>query len=415
MENFDKPVWIPEKNVWACITSHSPDAEYEDSGKVQKEPIYSEESPSHIGSKGNLDPRTEDVISRINELQQAKKIANKELCETQAHRQSLQKELDEMSLEETQLKEILSKKQETLRILRLHCQEKETEVVRQQAVFEGYQKRITELNSKIQEGKLKKRNQRMEFGQQLEEMMEKNKTVWEFHKTAKLSQEISKVNNNKEQLLIEERLTQEKLDSIQKQLDRLTQPEAKTEATAVTSVDAFLCSEEAAAAMQASQLFEEENKKATESLKAASLHYHQLQQKYQRLKRELESVGHSSIRGSKETGTEEAAEWESGIVTKSVMELPRTQKKDQEVRPDPGKHHEVHLHPRGSQREQQNKGYDDHTTQALPALIVHVSNPLRDLCRDAVSAPQDVWIQQSTPKGNPSVLLLLCNESNLFP
>ncbi|XP_020836179.1 synaptonemal complex central element protein 1-like, partial [Phascolarctos cinereus] len=296
-------------------------------------------------------PRTEDVIRRINELQQAKKIANKELCETQAHRQSLQKELDEMSLEETQLKEILSKKQETLRILRLHCQEKETEVVRQQAVFEGYQKRITELNSKIQEGKLKKRNQRMEFGQQLEEMMEKNKTVWEFHKTAKLSQEISKVNNNnKEQLLIEERLTQEKLDSIQKQLDRLTQPEAKTEATAVTSVDAFLCSEEAAAAMRASQLFEEENKKATESLKAASLHYHQLQQKYQRLKRELESVGHSSIRGSKETGTEEAAEWESGIVTKSVMELPRTQKKDQEVRPDPGKHHEVHLHPRGSQR-----------------------------------------------------------------
>ncbi|XP_036596588.1 synaptonemal complex central element protein 1-like [Trichosurus vulpecula] len=282
-------------------------------------------------SEGNLQPRTEDIMSKINELQQAKKIANKELCDSQARRQSLQKELDEVSLEETRLKEILSEKQETLKILHLHCQEKETEAVRQQAVCEGYKKRIRELNSKIQEEKLKKRNQRMEFGEQLEEMMEKNKTLWEFHKADKLSQEISNINNSKEQLLMEERLTQEKLDSVQKQLDMLTQTEAKTEATAVTSVDAFLCSEEAAAAVQ---LFKEENKKATEFLEAACLRYHQLQQKYERLKRELESV---DIRASKETPTAEAAEGESGIVTKSVMELPGTQKKDQEVRPGPGK------------------------------------------------------------------------------
>ncbi|XP_072483993.1 synaptonemal complex central element protein 1-like isoform X2 [Notamacropus eugenii] len=260
-------------------------------------------------------------------FKKAKKIANKELCETQAHRQSLEKELDNLSLEETQLKEILIEKQETLRILHLHCQEKETEALRHQTVSEGYKKRITELNSKIQEEKLKKRNQRMEFGEQLEEMMEKHKTLWEFHKADRLSQEICNINHNKKQLLMEGRLTQEKLDSIQKQLDRLTHSETKIEATTINSVDAFLCSEEAAAAVR---LFEEENKKATEFLEAASLHYQQLQQKYQRLKRELELVG---LRESKDTDTE----GKSGIVTKSVMELPRTWKKDQQVRPGPGK------------------------------------------------------------------------------
>ncbi|XP_043830477.1 synaptonemal complex central element protein 1-like [Dromiciops gliroides] len=295
---------------------------------------------SCFSNEGTAEPRIEDMISRINELQQAKKIANKELCETQAHRQSLQKQLDELSLEETQLKEILSKKQETLRMLHLQCQEKETEALRKQAVSEGCKKRINELSSKIQEEKLKKRNQRMEFGQQLEEMVEKHKTLWEFHKVDKLSQEMSNINNNKEQLLMEERLTLKKLESIQKQLDRLTPPEAKTEAVAVTSIDAFLCSEEAAAAVQ---LFEEENKKATEFLEAASLRYHQLQQKYQRLKRELEAVGHCAIGGSKERSPEEAAEGEGGIATnvgerETVMEIPRMQKKDQEFRPGPGEH-----------------------------------------------------------------------------
>ncbi|XP_056665882.1 synaptonemal complex central element protein 1 isoform X1 [Monodelphis domestica] len=274
-------------------------------------------------SSRNLEPRIE-----------AKKNANKELCETQAHRQSLQKELEELSLEEAQLKEILNKKQETLRILRLHCQEKETEALRQQAVSEGCKQRITELNSKIQEEKMKRRNQRVEFGQQLEEMMEKHKTLWEFHKAENLSQEISNI-SNKDQLLLEEKLTQEKLNTIQKQLDNLTQLETKTEATAVTSVDAFLCSEEAAAAVH---LFKEENKKATEFLEAASLHYQQLQQKYQRLKNDLEAVGHSDIKELKETDTEEAAEQENVTISKPVKNTLGMQKKDQEVRPDPGKH-----------------------------------------------------------------------------
>ncbi|XP_074133709.1 histone lysine demethylase PHF8-like [Sminthopsis crassicaudata] len=91
--------------------------------------------------------------------------------------------IPKVSLEEAQVKEVLSKKQETLTTLSLHCQEKNTEAPRQLAVTEERKKRITELSSNFQEGRLKKRKQRealvpacwMESGQQGEGMMEKHK------------------------------------------------------------------------------------------------------------------------------------------------------------------------------------------------------------------------------------------------
>ncbi|XP_051823795.1 synaptonemal complex central element protein 1-like [Antechinus flavipes] len=267
-----------------------------------------------LKQEGNLEPRIENMISRITELRQ-------------------------VSLEEAQVKEVLSKKQETLRTLSLHCQEKETEALRQLAMTRRCKKRITELSSKIQEERLKKRNQMMEFGQQLEGMMEKHKALWEFHRADRLSQEMRVISRHKEQLLMEERRSQEKPGSIQAQLGALSGPEGGAEAPAASGVDAFLRSAEAAAAVQ---LLEEENKKATEFLEAAALRYRQLQQKYQRMKKQLEAVGHSGMGGSQERSPEGAAGGESSLVTEAVMEIPQ---KDQQAKPGIG-------HPAGSsQRE----------------------------------------------------------------
>ncbi|XP_051823947.1 synaptonemal complex central element protein 1-like, partial [Antechinus flavipes] len=236
-----------------------------------------------------------------------------------------------VSLEEAQVKEVLSKKQETLRTLSLHCQEKDTEALRQLAVTEERKKRITELSSNIQEERLKKRKQMMESSQPLEGMMEKHK------RADTLSQEMS--SSNREQLLMEERRSQEKPGSIQAQLGALSGPEGGAEAPAASGVDAFLRSAEAAAAVQ---LLEEENKKTIEFLEAASLHYRQLQQKYQRMKKQLEAIGHRGMGGSQERSPKGAAGGESSLVTEAVMEIPP---KDQQAKPGIG-------HPAGSsQRE----------------------------------------------------------------
>ncbi|XP_074133968.1 synaptonemal complex central element protein 1-like [Sminthopsis crassicaudata] len=256
-----------------------------------------------LKQEGNLEPRIENMISKITELLQ-------------------------VSLEEAQVKEVLSKKQETLRNLSLHCQEKEIEALRQLAVTEERKKRITELSSNIQEERLKKRKQRMESGQQGEGMMEKHK------RADTLSQELS---SSMEQLQMEEKRAQKKPGSIQAQLDTLSRAKGGAEAAAARGVDTFLGSAEAAEAMQ---LFEEENKKATEFLEAASLHYRQLQQKYQRMKKQLEAL--SSMGGSRKRSPQGAAGGESSVVTEAVIEIP---KKDQEAKPDIG-------HPPGSsQRE----------------------------------------------------------------
>ncbi|XP_031800352.1 synaptonemal complex central element protein 1 isoform X2 [Sarcophilus harrisii] len=241
-----------------------------------------------LKQEGNLEPRIENMISRITELLQ-------------------------VSLEEAQVKEILSRKQETLRNLSLHCQEKEIEALRQLAMTEERKKRITKLSSNIQEERLKKRKQRTESGRQLEGMMEKHKRAdtW--------SQEMSSSSSShKDQLMMEERQSQEKPGSLQAQVGAWSGPEGGAEAAGASGEDTFMRSEDAAVAVQ---LLEEENKKATEVLEAAALHYRQLQQKYQRMKRQLEAL--SGKRVSQERSPEGAAGGKSSVVTKAVMEIPK--------------------------------------------------------------------------------------------
>ncbi|XP_036595903.1 synaptonemal complex central element protein 1-like [Trichosurus vulpecula] len=280
----------------------------------------------------NHNPRTEEMVSVIIELQQAHKIANEQLQKSQAEREALKKELDKLNTEKTHLEEILSMKQETLNTLQQHYKEQENKIQRQQAMSQDCIQRITDLNSKIQEEKLRRRKQRMEFEQQLEELIEKHKALWELHTPETLAQEINSMASSKEQLLKEENLIQEKLDAIEKQLLGLPHPRARAQALAVNSVGAFLRSEEAAAAMH---LFEEENKKAMQFLEAASQHYHQLQQSLDKLKMELEAGGQGDIRGPKGSIAEAAAE---GALAEPVVEPPKAWEKEPNIDSSTGKH-----------------------------------------------------------------------------
>ncbi|XP_036191661.1 synaptonemal complex central element protein 1 isoform X2 [Myotis myotis] len=240
---------------------------------------------------GSLEPRVEVLINRINEVQQAKKKASEELGEARTVWETLQKELDSLSGEKVRLKEILSKKQETLRILRLHCQEKESEAQRKQTLLEECKERICALNFQIEEEKSKQRQLRLDFEEQLEELMSQHKDLWEFHSPEQLAQEIGALDSSNEQLLKEEKLVEAKLEDVK---NRLSSQFGTKGCSAITE-GLFLRSKEAAAAVH---LFEEETRKAQELLEDTAQRHEQLQgecqqlqQRRQRLKEELEKLG----------------------------------------------------------------------------------------------------------------------------
>ncbi|XP_037671719.1 synaptonemal complex central element protein 1-like [Choloepus didactylus] len=142
-----------------------------------------------LQKEGSLEPQIEDLIHRISELQQAKKKASEELGEAQALYESLHRELDSLNGEKVHLEEVLSKKQETLKILQLHCQEKESEA------------------------------QRLDFEEQLEKLMGQHKDLWKFQMLEqRLAREIRTLEISKGQLLVEERLARTKLEEVERRL-----------------------------------------------------------------------------------------------------------------------------------------------------------------------------------------------------
>uniref|UniRef100_A0A3Q2KUF4 Synaptonemal complex central element protein 1 n=1 Tax=Equus caballus TaxID=9796 RepID=A0A3Q2KUF4_HORSE len=174
---------------------------------------------------GSLEPRVEVLINRINEVQQ-------------------------VSGEKVRMKEILSKKQETLRILRLHCQEKEGEAQRKQTMLQECKERISSLNSQIEEEKNKQRQLRLNFEEQLEDLMGQHKDLWEFHRPEHLAREIGALDSSKEQLLKEEKLVEAKLEDVK---HRLCSQFGARGCSAITE-GLFLRSQEAAAAVLKEEL-----------------------------------------------------------------------------------------------------------------------------------------------------------------
>ncbi|XP_055209976.1 synaptonemal complex central element protein 1 isoform X4 [Gorilla gorilla gorilla] len=239
---------------------------------------------------GSLEPRVEVLINRINEVQQAKKKANKDLGEARTICEALQKELDS----------------HTLRILRLHCQEKESEAHRKHTMLQECKERISALNLQIEEEKNKQRQLRLAFEEQLEDLMGQHKDLWDFHMPERLAREICALDSSKEQLLMEEKLVKATLEDVKHQLCSL----CGAEGPSTLDEGLFLRSQEAAATVQ---LFQEEHRKAEELLAAAAQRHQQLQQKCQqqqqkrqRLKEELEKHGMQVPAQAQSTQEEEA-------------------------------------------------------------------------------------------------------------
>ncbi|XP_077804045.1 synaptonemal complex central element protein 1 isoform X3 [Macaca mulatta] len=258
----------------AGATDGAEKAEGQDTSSQKIEDLM--EMVKKLQKVGSLEPRVEVLINRINEAQQAKKKANEDLGEARTICEALRKELDLLHGEKVHLKEILSKKQETLRILRLHCQEKESEA------------------------------QRLAFEEQLEELMGQHKDLWDFHRPERLAREICALDSNKEQLLKEEKLVKATLEDVKHQLCSL----CGAEGPSTLDEGLFLRSQEAAATVQ---LFQEEHRKAEELLAAAAQSHQQLQQKCQqlqqkrqRLKEELEKRGMQVPAQAQSTQEEEA-------------------------------------------------------------------------------------------------------------
>eukprot|EP00070_Physeter_catodon_P026590 XP_028333484.1 synaptonemal complex central element protein 1-like isoform X1 [Physeter catodon] len=127
-----------------------------------------------LQKEGGLEPQVEDLINRINELQQAKMKSSEELGEAHALWEALRRDLDSLNGEKVHLEEVLSKKQEALRTLQLHCQRKEGEA------------------------------QRLHVEECLEDLTGQHKDPWEFHMLKqRLAWEIRALQSSKEQLLTE--------------------------------------------------------------------------------------------------------------------------------------------------------------------------------------------------------------------
>ncbi|XP_008049753.1 synaptonemal complex central element protein 1-like [Carlito syrichta] len=142
-----------------------------------------------LQKEGSLEPQTEDLINRIYKLQQAKKKSSEELEETQALWEALNRELDSVNGEKVHLEEVLSKKQEALRILQLHCQEKESET------------------------------QKLHVKEQMEDLMGQHKDLWEFHMLEqRLAREIRALERSKEQLLTEREQVRTRLREVEGRL-----------------------------------------------------------------------------------------------------------------------------------------------------------------------------------------------------
>nr|XP_020767543.1 synaptonemal complex central element protein 1-like [Odocoileus virginianus texanus] len=176
-----------------------------------------------LQKEGSLEPQIEDLINRIHELQQAKEKSSEELGEVQALWEALRQDLDSLSGEKVHLEEVLSRKQEALRTLQLHCQRKAEEAQRNYVLAE-HTEQISIQNSQVTENQGQSKLG-LPMEEQLEDLIGPHKDLWEFHMLKRrLAWEIRALQSSQEQLLTEERQALARLEDVERRL--LLPPEA---------------------------------------------------------------------------------------------------------------------------------------------------------------------------------------------
>ncbi|XP_075042218.1 synaptonemal complex central element protein 1-like isoform X2 [Mixophyes fleayi] len=233
---------------------------------------------------GNEDPKMEDILKKLNMIQKAREQTEEERQELEKQRVAAQDELEKLHAEKIRLRDTLQKKQESVQVLKLQRDNQLEKEKRQQGQTEQSKKRIDDLATKIQEEKLKQRKQRMEFQDQLEDLMARHKALAEFYDSKRLTADICQMEERKKDLLGEER---EKLAK----LKEVNETQARLRAQGVlTPENLFLHSEEAASAIK---LFEDENICVKTMLETAAAGHTDLLNQYNRMKAELEAAERS--------------------------------------------------------------------------------------------------------------------------
>ncbi|KAH0628946.1 hypothetical protein JD844_010611 [Phrynosoma platyrhinos] len=265
---------------------------------------------------GNLEPRIEDLVKRINKLQQeTRKVMQLHCEETEAKMQRQQKlnleckQRIEAVTAKIQAEKLKQSEQRSLALLQEHQvvldSESEGEIREDTPVLVPQEPSITHRDCGILGTEADNSEQEAEADRVLKahpdlvydtvtcrylmpidpDSLPPYEGSLRWVQTQSREKPVADMKESKERLLREEKLLQEKLASIQEELDFLTQSTLSEERK-------FLKSQEAAAALE---LFEEENKKAKEYLEIASKCNLSLQQKCSRLKAELEDMEMDSV------------------------------------------------------------------------------------------------------------------------
>ncbi|XP_071981102.1 synaptonemal complex central element protein 1-like [Engystomops pustulosus] len=238
---------------------------------------------------GDMDPKMMAVLKKISLAQKDQEQTEAEKQELDKEMEAAQSELQKLYAEKATLKETLVKKQENVRILKLQRDEQLKKEKKQQEQMEETKKGIDDLTNKIKEEKLKQRTQRLDFQDNLEDVMKKHKALAEFYDAKRIEAEIEQIIERKKELLKEEK---EKLAN----LEELKETEARLrQEGALTPENLFLHSEQATYAIK---LFEEENQRAKVLLEEATLRKSEVLEKYNRLKSELEDAEKKQIKVS---------------------------------------------------------------------------------------------------------------------
>ncbi|XP_073496483.1 synaptonemal complex central element protein 1-like isoform X3 [Phyllobates terribilis] len=230
---------------------------------------------------GRMDPKMDDVLKKITMVQKDREQSEAEKQELDKEIEAEERELQKLYAEKTALKETLLKKQETVRLLKLKRdnQLKKEKKMLEQA--EESKKRIDDLTTKIKEEKLKQRKQRIEFQDQMEDLMKQHKALAKFYDAKRLGAETDEMKERKKELLLEEKEKSAKLQELEE-----TEADLR-EKGVLTSENLFLRSEQATCAIK---LFEEENNRSKVMIEEETLRQTEVLNTYNRLKSRLEDA-----------------------------------------------------------------------------------------------------------------------------
>ncbi|XP_077140271.1 synaptonemal complex central element protein 1-like [Ranitomeya variabilis] len=231
--------------------------------------------------EGRMDPKMDDVLKKITMVQKDREQSEAEKQELDKEIDAKERELQKLHAEKTALKETLVKKQETIQLLKLKRDNQLKKEKKMQEQAEESKKRIDDLTTKIKEEKQKQRKQRIEFQEQMEDLMKQHKALAKFYDAKRLGAETDEMKQRINQLLLEEKEKSAKLKKLEETKVKLR------EEGVLTAENLFLRSEQATCAIK---LFEEENNRAKVMIEEETGRQTEVLNKYNRLKSWLEDA-----------------------------------------------------------------------------------------------------------------------------